>query len=462
MTSIGTSSTPTAPAILSTKMEQIPIGELRPYPGNARLHLDAQILKVMRSIERFGFINPILADRNGVIVAGHGRLEAAKRLGLKTLSVIRIESLSEAELRAYRLADNRLAELADWDDVKLAVEFKALMELDVDFDLSVTGFEWPEIDIAIQNASKKTASNEPELLPEIDPTCPPVSRPGDLWRLGAHRLICGDVRDPRVVAEVTAGDKADLVFTDPPYNVRIDGNVSGLGAVRHREFAMASGEMTEAEYLGFLTASLGNLAGASCLGSVHYVCMDWRHMATLADAGRQTYGALINVCVWVKTNGGMGPLYRSQHELVFVFRVGSEQHLNNVQLGRFGRNRSNVWAYPGVNTFRPGRMEELRLHPTVKPVALVADAILDCSRRGDVVLDGFAGSGTTILAAENTGRVARAIEIDPRYVDAAIGRWQGMTGASAMLDSTMESFDQVAKADRRQARERGDGVQKNL
>jgi DNA modification methylase len=267
-----------------------------------------------------------------------------------------------------------------------------------------------------------------------------------LWRLGRHRIICGSAVGPDSFSTLLGKKRAAVVFVDPPYNVAIDGNVSGNGSVRHREFKMASGEMTEPEFLSFLTSSLGLLAQFSISGSVHYVCMDWRHMSELLNAGRHAYDTLLNVCVWVKNNGGMGSFYRSRHELVFVFRSSKTQHRNNVQLGRFGRNRTNVWSYPGINSLSKVSEEGdlLALHPTVKPVALIADALLDCSARGDIVLDAFLGSGSTLIAAERTGRRCYGIELDPIYVDLSVKRWQRYTGDHAVHSVSDIRFDDLA------------------
>lgn len=283
------------------------------------------------------------------------------------------------------------------------------------------------------------------------PIGPPTSRTGDLWVLGEHRLLCGDARSAAAYTRLFEGRTADLVFTDPPYNVRIDGHVSGLGRARHSEFAMASGEMAEIEYTQFLSTTLGHAVKASRDGALHYICMDWRHLYELLSAGREIYDALLNLCVWNKNNGGMGSLYRSKHELIPVFKVGNAPHINNIELGRHGRNRTNVWDYAGLNTFRAGRLDELAMHPTVKPVALVADAIKDASRRSDLILDPFAGSGTTIIAAEQTGRRAYAMEIDAKYVDVIIRRWQALMGKEAVLEATTTSFEDTLEQRQRDA-----------
>ncbi|MDX2035339.1 MAG: DNA methyltransferase [Isosphaeraceae bacterium] len=427
------------------KIESRPISSLTPRRGNPRTHSEKQIRQIARSIETFGFTNPILIDKDGNVIAGHGRLRAAKQLGLETVPTLQLEHLSEAQVRAYVIADNRLAELAGWDRDLLAIELQGLTEMELDFDLEVIGFETAEIDLAIGGSSEGIESDPADETSGIDPNAPTISRPGDLWQIGPHRLLCADALDAASYARLLGDQKASLVFVDPPYNVPIEGHVSGKGRARHAEFAMASGEMSEAEFTGFLEKALGLHAAHSVDGALHFVCMDWRHSAELLAASRSVYRECKNVCVWVKTNAGMGSLYRSQHELVYVFKVGTAPHVNNVELGRHGRTRSNVWRYAGVNSFGSGRDAALAMHPTVKPVRLVADAILDCSRRGDLVLDGFAGSGTTLLAADRTGRIGYGLELEPRYVDAAIRRMSEHAGLEALLVETGQPFDVVAQ-----------------
>lgn len=257
-------------------------------------------------------------------------------------------------------------------------------------------------------------------------------------------IICGDATDPEVYRTLMGEDRAQMVFTDRPYNVPVNGHICGLGKVQHDEFVMASGEMSEQEFTRFLTTVTTNMASFSTDGSIHYICMDWRHIGELLAAGRASYAELKNLVVWNKDNGGMGAFYRSKHELVFVFKKGSAAHLNNFSLGQHGRYRTNVWDYAGVNSLKADRDEELAMHPTVKPVAMVADAIRDCSKRGGIVLDAFSGSGTTIMAAEQTRRRCRAIELDPRYVDVGIRRWQAETGGTAVLAKSRGSFDDCA------------------
>lgn len=418
------------------------VRRLRPNKRNARTHSKKQIRQIADSIQRFGWTYPILIDEGGNVIAGHGRFQAAEFLRLREVPTIVMTGLSETEKRALALADNKIAANAGWDRALLAAELGELAQLlpECKLDIEITGFEPAEIDALmgdLVDPEQDPADEVPELAPK------PVSRTGDLWLLDRHRLLCADARARESYNVLLEGERADAVFTDPPYNVRIGGNVSGKGKIQHREFAMASGEMSEAEFVAFLKATLGPTAAVSRNGAVHFICIDWRHLSELQAAGREIYGGLLNLCVWAKTNGGMGSLYRSQHELVFVFRVGKEPHRNNVELGRHGRNRSNVWSYAGVNTFRAGRLEELAMHPTAKPVALVADAIRDVTSRGEIFLDPFMGSGTTILAAERVGRRGYGLEIDPLYVDAAIRRWQKFTKRDAVLKRTGQTFDEL-------------------
>ena len=420
-----------------------PVNDLKNNPRNARTHTKHQIRQIADSIDAFGFTNPVLLDHDNMIVAGHGRVAGAKKLGMSLVPTIRLEDLSPDQIRAYVIADNRLAEKAGWDKSILSIELQHLMTIESELDVTITGFEIPEIDLLL---AKENDKPDPDDTFEVAETPQAVTRLGDLWHLGKHRVLCGNSVEPQSYSPLMASRRADVVFIDPPYNVAIDGHVCGNGSVRHREFEMASGEMSDFEFVSFLAASLRLLVRYSTSGSVHFVCMDWRHMGELLAAGKQVYDSLLNLCIWVKNNGGMGSFYRSRHELVFVWRNGHSQHRNNVQLGRYGRNRSNVWEYPGVNTFSKQSDEGnlLALHPTVKPIALVADALLDCSARGDAVLDAFLGSGSTLIAAERTGRVCHGIELDPIYVDTAVRRWQRYTGDQAIHAGTGKRFDEIA------------------
>jgi DNA modification methylase len=427
----------------NTHIVDHPIKTLRPYPRNARRHSKKQIRQIADSIERFGFTNPVLVSEDGEIIAGHGRVQAARLLGRRSVPTLCLSNLSEAERRAYVLADNKLALNAGWDQELLALELQGL--LDMEFDLEVTGFSIAEIDLVLDQARESDVDGEDAADDEIpEPAKEVVSRRGDLWQLGRHRLLCGDARHGDDYKRLLEGELADLIFTDPPYNVPINGHVSGLGKVKHGEFAMGVGEMSETAFTSFLEECLGAAAQACRDGAIAFVCMDWRHMGELLAAGKAVFSELKNLCVWNKTNGGMGTFYRSKHELIFVFKVGTASHTNSFGLGDGGRYRTNVWDYPGISSLSASRAEELAMHPTVKPVALVADALRDCSRRGDLVLDGFAGSGTTLIAAEKTGRIARLLEYDPAYCDTILRRYEAFTGKPARLLATDQSFEDVA------------------
>jgi DNA modification methylase len=424
------------------------IDQLKPDLANPRRHSSKQIRQIANSIETFGFNVPILIDRDGKVIAGHGRLQACRLLGITEVPTLCLDHLTPAQARAFMIADNRLTEIAVWDDQLLAQQLKDLSLLGLDFNIEVTGFEMAEIDLRIASLEDRPEHDDDpaDILPKL-PAGPPISKIGDSWLLGSHHVLCGNALDPTAFAALMVEERAAMVFTDPPYNVPIDGHASGLGTIHHRPFAMAAGEMDRTEFTDFLSQAFRNLAAFSIDGALHYICADWRHIQELLTAGREPYGEPKNLCVWVKDNAGMGSLYRSQHELVFVFKYGRQGHRNNIQLGQFGRNRSNVWRYPGANSFaRCGEEGNLSaLHPTVKPAAMVADAILDCSARGDIVLDAFLGSGTTVIAAERTGRRCYGLELDPAYVDTVVRRWQALTGGNARHAVSGRNFDDLTR-----------------
>jgi DNA modification methylase len=422
-----------------------PIEALKLDPRNPRVHSPKQLRQIANSIKTFGFNVPVLVDGQLQIIAGHGRVMACRQLGWKEVPTVQLEHLTDAQARAFMIADNRLTENSVWDDNLLAEQLKELSLLSLDFDIDVTGFEMGEIDFRIEqlDAGKSPEEDPADIIPAQMSLS--ISQAGDLWILGRHRILCASALEEASYSALMADERAAMIFTDPPYNVPINGNVGGLGAIEHREFAMASGEMTEEQFTAFLKQTCDLMARYSRDGSIHFICMDWRHMGELLAAGKETFSELKNVCVWAKTNAGMGSLYRSQHELVFVFKHGSAPHRNNVELGRYGRNRTNIWNYPSVSAF--GRVTEegnlLALHPTVKPVAMVADAIMDCSARGDLILDSYLGSGTTLIAAERTGRRCYGLEIDPVYADTIIRRWQAYAGEKAILARTGDTFDNL-------------------
>lgn len=424
------------------RIETRRLTDLKPHASELRKHSEKQLTKLTESIREFGFNSLIVIDENDTIVAGHARWQAAKLAGYDETRVLVAAHLTPAQMRAYRIADNKIAEEAEWNAEVLKIELAELSALELDFNVELTGFSTGEIDVILDGAEQAPAEEDDELPAMRDVA---VSRPGDLWQLGSHLLLCADARDPSSYTQLLSGQKARLAVSDPPYNVPVDGHVSGLGRTKHREFAMASGEMDRGQFTQFLATVFVELAKSSADGALHYHFMDHRHIEEIVAAGALAYDERKNVLVWVKTNAGMGSLYRSQHELIFVYKHGSARHVNNVQLGANGRYRTNVLEYAGVNTFRRGREDELSRHPTPKPVALVADLIRDASRVGDLVLDCFAGGGTIFIAAEKTRRRAAGIEIDPLYCDLAIERWQKLTGKEAVLSRTGETFAHVAQ-----------------
>ena len=425
--------------------------KLRPSKRNARTHSKKQIEQIVNSIRRFGWTYPILVDDEGNILCGVGRWLAAQRMGWTKVPVISLAHLSDAEKRALILADNKIAANAGWDRKVLAVEVGELsLELpQIGLTIEITGFEAGEID-SLLGDHVDTDGDLSDETPKLADWA--ISQRNDLWLLNNHRLYCGDCCEESTVRALMGRRLASTVFSDAPYNVKIKDTL-GRGKTKHREFAFASGEMSPLQFIAFLKRWMTLVAQFSEDGSIHFACMDWRHLGELLAAGSDIYSELKNVVVWAKTNAGQGSFYRSQHEFIFVYKNGDGPHQNNIELGRHGRNRSNLWSYSGVNTFKTGRMDELTVHPTVKPIALVADAIRDCSRRGEIVLDPFMGSGTTILAAEKVGRRAYGLEIDPLYVDVAVKRWQDFTKRDAILKATGQTFDEVAAE--RASRENG-------
>jgi DNA modification methylase len=415
------------------------------FPQSFKIYPTATIKKAARFIESLGLRVPVLIDRERNIICGEIWVLAHKHLGLPEISVLIADGLSKDQLEAYRIGMQRIPELGEWDDHALGELFQDWTGRDIGFDIELTGFALPEIDILIQSVKVDTSDASADALESSD-VGPLITRPGDLWQCGQHRIFCGSSIARDSFDTLMAEERAAAIITDPPYNVAIDGHVGGKGNIHHEEFAMASGEMNNREFIDFLQTFMGHAAAFSREGSLHYIYMDWRHAAELLHAGSSVYQELKNVAVWVKSNGGMGSLYRSRHELVFVYKYGRTGHRNNVQLGRFGRNRSNVWEYPGANGFDGRKTEEghlLALHPTVKPVQMLADIMLDCTARADIVLDPFLGSGSSLIAAERVGRKLRAIEIDPRFVDLTIRRWQRHTGDQAVHAITGARFDQL-------------------
>ena len=424
----------------SLSLEQVSPDGLRPDPSNPRIHKPPQVAAIAKSITTFGFNVPVLVDGAGMIIAGHGRVMAALKLGLSEIPIIRIEHLSAAQRKAYMIADNRLCDTSAWSERLLGEVLRDLTVAELDFDVAAIGFSVGEIDLKIEGLNEPDKDDADDTLPAVGPA---VTVRGDLWAVGRHRLVCGNALDAGVWSALMGTDKAAMIFTDPPFNVPVNGHVSGLGKIKHREFAMATGEMDRPQFTGFLREACVQMAAHSKAGSLHYVCMDWRGLGEMSAAGESVYTELKNVCFWNKVSGaGMGSLYRSQHEMVFVWKNGRARHLNNVELGRHGRNRTNVWSYPGIAGFRYSEGGDLlATHPTCKPVKLVADAILDVTARGDIVVDPFMGSGTTLIAAERVGRTAYGMELDPLYCDTIIRRYQSLTGDAAVHVESGLTFD---------------------
>jgi DNA modification methylase len=423
-------------------IKYMPVAELEPPRRQTRTHTKKQLTQIGASMLRFEVLSPLLVAGR-VVVCGEGRRLAAIKVGIETVPTVDVSHLTEAERRLYALAENRLAEEAGWDPELLALEIQELDDLDLGIELEITGFEGAELE-DLRDGGGPKSDPKADMVPPVEALA--VTRPGDVWLLGErHRLICSDARNPEAYATLMQGELARMVLSDPPFNVKIVGNVGGKGKAARREFLMCSGEMSRPVFTTFLADSLGRMFETCCDGAIAFIFMDWRHIAEMIVAGHATFGAPKNIIVWVKTNGGMGSFYRSQHEFIFVLKKGEAPHVNTFGLGETGRFRTNVWNYPGVNTFRAGRDEELAWHPTVKPVALLADAIRDVSRRGEIVLDAFAGSGSVAIAAEKTKRRARLIELDPLYCDVICRRWAKFAKAPAVLAETGQTFDDVAR-----------------
>ena len=417
-------------------IENIDVTAFHPHPQNPRKHSKKQIAQIAESIKTFGFKVPVLIDESNRLICGHGRVEACKLLGWEEMPAIRATDLNEEKIRAYMIADNRLTENSEWDEALLGENFKLLSELELDFDLEVIGFDYGDIEKFINFEEEEELPKEETVISPDQ--APQVAKEGDLWELGEHRIYCGDSLEEESYDTLFSGTrkKASIVFTDPPYNLPAR-DIGQTCAEQHGDFAMGSGEMSSQEFSSFLRQIFEHLRVRTSSGSIHYICMDWRHATELLEAGSQVYEELKNTCIWVKNTGGMGTFYRSQHELVFVYKNGKGKHQNHFKLGQHGRYRSNVWNYPSVMHLKDkdgdkSGKDALKLHPTIKPVAMIEDVLKDCSRRKEIVLDAFLGSGSTLIAAEKTKRICYGVELAPRYVDVAIHRWQEWTGKTAI------------------------------
>lgn len=437
------------------RIEYRPIASLHNYERRLRKRSAAGLASLANSIVAFGFVAPILIDASSTIIAGEGLVEAAQSLGYHEVPTLRVDHLDAGEVRLLRLALNKLAESSEWDTIELAAEFNELLSLDLSLDYEVSGFGTIEVDNLVHRTSVEEEVDDG--IAAVGDPADAVTCLGDQWAMGDHRVLCGSSLESDNLLIVMGRHKARMVLTDHPFNVRIANNVSGLGKVKHREFAQASGEMSEEEFTAFLTSSISKLTACCTEGALLYMYMDWRHTHEMTSAIRNTGLHLINLAVWIKSAPSMGSFYRSQYELCFITKTGKAPHRNNVMLGKYGRSRSNCWFYPGMNTFSAERAELLTMHPTSKNTAMLADAIRDATHRGEIVLDGFLGSGSTLIAAERTGRVCHGIELDPLYVDVIARRFKKETGISATLVATGQSFDAVAD-ERRAARAAVEGA----
>lgn len=447
--------------LLDLQIERVPIGTIKDNPLNPRLHPARQVKALARSINEFGFVVPVLIDKDGMLIAGHGRVEAARTLKLETVPAVRIEHLTPAQQRALMLADNKLTDMSAFDEGLLAENFKLLEVEGLKLDLEVSGFTIPEIDMLL---TKPQPADKPDPDDEMEAPGkePPINRVGDFWQLGTHRLACGSALDPEVWKQLMGGEKAVMSISDVPYNLKIRGNVSGLGKIKHDEFVMASGEMDRDEFTDFLETAFRLIAQHSVPGSMHFAFIDWKHLGEMQAAGEAAFTELKNVIIWDKAcggpGGGMGSLYRSAHEMIFLWKAGRAKHINNVELGKWGRTRSNIFRYPAIKGFRHSDEGDLlALHATPKPVRLIADAMLDVSKRGDLVIDAFLGSGTAIIAAERVGRRCNGCELDPKFADVIIKRFERHSGEQAVHIPTGRTFAEIAEERGRQEAEVGHG-----
>lgn len=412
--------------------------QLKVYHRQLRAPSKRQVQKTVRLIEDSGMLPPVVIDKENTIIIGLHFVEAARNLKLDSIPIIKADHLTDEQVRTLRIAYDRIAEEAEWNKEELALEFQELKILIP--DITITGFDQEEIDLTLDILSD---ADPDDYYEEAYDNVPLVTKPGDVWQIGTHLLRCGDSLQPFSYEALMRDETADAIFTDPPYNVPIDGHVCGSGKIKHDEFAMAAGEMSDDEFGGFLGESTKLMAEHSKDGSLHYICMDWRGINILLNAAKEHYSELKNICVWNKDNAGMGSLYRSKHEFIAVFKNGTAKHTNNVELGKNGRYRTNVWDYPGVSSIKS--KDDLKMHPTVKPVAMIADAIKDCTKRGQIILDPFAGSGSTLIACEKSGRLARCIELEPKYCDVIIRRWQELTGLDAVHVEIGKTFNEISE-----------------
>ena len=426
----------------SVVIERVLIDTLRLAPVSLLIHPKKQIEKAQKFLAAFDQVPVVYAEPNGDIIGGEEIWLALKANGDSEVNVIFVNDKTPAEIKAIRLALHRLPLDAKWDAENLTAVMSELAS--INFDLDLTGFDAPQIDVYLSlDVPKANVEENGADIPS--PELTPVSQRGSIWKLGRHRVGCGDATDLAFVSAILDNQQAHVCFVDPPYNIPVDGFISGKGRHHHHEFLQGSGELSSADFFAFLRHSFSVLKSNCAPTALIYACIDWRHVKEMTVAGHACDMPLYQIVTWVKSNGGMGGIYRNQSEFICVFKAGDATPLDNVELGRHGRNRTNVWNYPGMSSFGIERDSLLGMHPTVKPVAMIADALRDVTKRGEIVLDTFLGSGSTLIAAEETGRSCRGVELDPIYVDVAIRRWQNATGRDAILSGTGQTFSSVAE-----------------
>ena len=430
------------------KIETVKVEQLKPYKNNAKIHSPDQISQIAESIQQFGFVNPILIDENDEIIAGHGRFEAAKILNLSQVPVIRIGHLTNVQKRKLRIADNRISENGGgWDADLLNIEISELCELEDIADITITGFNDIEIDQILTEPRTKSEVKKLDAVPYVaDDEI--ITVPGDIWEFdGGHRIICGDSIDRDTFAKLLGNKRVNLVLQDPPFNIKIKGFVSGNGTVKHPDFAMATGEMSDSEYTEFLGKNFALCSEYATDNAMIFNFIDWRNVMPMLTACKQHFARHINLCVWVKNKAGMGTPYRSQHELCTVFLNKAGKVTDHIKLGKYGRNRSNVWHYYGCNSYGPHR-NDLKMHPTVKSFEMLSDIMLDVTSIGDAVLDCFLGSGSTFIAAQRHKRICYGIEYEPKYVDTCVKRFYEAFGIDAINARTGKTYTQLLKEKR--------------
>jgi DNA modification methylase len=416
----------------------VSIDDLKTYAKNPFRYPQKLLRKIEALIREHDQIPIIPVTADLTIIGFEEWVLALKRAGRTEVKVEVLADLSAGEADVVRLALGRIPLDARLDQGRLRDAFEALQAQNI--DLYLTAFDQAEIDFSLEiDMPRANVIETPDNFPQRQEVA--VAKLDDVFQLDRHRIACGDARNQALIDFVRDGREADVCITDPPYNRQFSKFGFGKKRYRHGDFIEASGEMSEDEFGSFLWESLRVLGAASARSALIYVFMDWRHIFELTAAGRHLELPLLDIAVWAKPNGGLGGLYRSAHELCAVFKSGIEPHRNNVELGKFGRNRTNVWNYAP-----PASGDELLgAHPTVKPVAMISDILRDCTKRGDLVLDSFLGSGSSLIAAEETGRICVGTELDPHYVDTAIRRWQSLTGLDAVHLGTGQPFNDITQ-----------------